>query len=181
MKTAAFRDVILKECQDVFARTAQSSGARQRMVVLVTYREPVAQVISHVHQECNKHRDQRSEMVLDICTRCNYHDDPDHYMSKVGLPKFYKRMLANHTYWSSLMDGDYSIVDGLVIDTADLNSFFGELMKLLPPEFEEGLKNRSIPSNPEKKGFCDFKVPSQMVKNMSEAFLVYRNISMGEL
>ena len=38
VKTAAFRDVILKECQKVFARTAQSSGARQRMVVLVTYR-----------------------------------------------------------------------------------------------------------------------------------------------
>ena len=79
------------------------------------------------------------------------------------------------------MDGDYPIADGLAIDNADLNSFFGELMKLLPPEFEEGLKNRSIKSNPEKKGFCDFKVPSQMVKNMSEAFLVYRNISMGEL
>ena len=39
VKTAAFRDVILKECQKVFARTAQRSGARQRMVVLVTYRE----------------------------------------------------------------------------------------------------------------------------------------------
>ena len=92
-------------------------------------------------------------------------------MSKVGLPKFYKRMLANHTYWSPLMDGDYSIVDGLAIDNADLNSFFGELMKLLPPEFEERLKNRSIPtnSNTEKKGFCDFKVPSEMVKDMSEA------------
>ena len=102
-------------------------------------------------------------------------------MSKATLPELYKRMLANQTYWSSMIDGDYSIVDGLVIDTADLNSFFGELMKLLPPEFEEGLKNRSIRSNPEKKGFCDFKVPSQMVKNMSEAFLVYRNISMGEL
>ena len=38
VKTAAFRDVILKECQKVFARKAQSSGARQRMVVLVTYR-----------------------------------------------------------------------------------------------------------------------------------------------
>ena len=54
VKTAAFRDVILKECQKVFARTAQSSGARQRMVVLVSYREPVAKTISYVHQVCNK-------------------------------------------------------------------------------------------------------------------------------
>ena len=181
-----FRDIILEECQDVFARKAQnetktSSGARQKMIVLVTYREPVAHVISAVHQICNKNRDLRTEKILDICRRCNYYEDPNFYMSLTTLPELYKRMLANQPYWSSLIDGDYSIVDGLVIDTADLNSFFGELMKLLPPEFEERLKNRSTVSNPEKKGFCDFKVPSQMVKNMSEAFLVYRNISMGEL
>merc|ERR1712003_450000 len=81
VKTAAFRDVILKECQKVFARKAQSSGARQRMVVLVTYREPVAKTISYVHQVCNKNLRGRSRSVQNICRRCNYHADPDHYRS----------------------------------------------------------------------------------------------------
>ena len=71
VKTNWFRDIILEECQDVFARKAQnetktSSGARQKMVVLVTYREPVARVISIVHQLCNKNRDLRTEKLLDI-------------------------------------------------------------------------------------------------------------------
>jgi len=99
----------------------------------------------------------------------------------VGLPHVYKHMLANHTYWSSLMDGDYPVADGLAIDNADLNSFFGELLKVVPPEFVQRLENRSGVANPEKKGICDFKVPSVMLKDMSEALLVYRNISIGEL
>ena len=79
------------------------------------------------------------------------------------------------------MEGDYPVADGLAIDNADLNSFFGELLKVVPPEFVQRLENRSDVANPEKKGICDFKVPSVMLKDMSEALLVYRNISIGEL
>ena len=48
------------------------------------------------------------------------------------------------------------LADGLAIDNADLNSFFGELMKVVPPEFVQRLENRSGVANPEKKGVCDF-------------------------
>ena len=104
-------------------------------------------------------------------------------MNLVTLPLVYNRMLANRTFLSSATGDDGSIIDGLALDNADMNHFFGELMTLLPPKLAKRLKDgsRSVQANREKKRLCDFKVLSEMVKDMSEAILAYRNISMGEV
>jgi len=172
---------------------------RERGVFVTTYREPIAKAISKVHQMCNKKIDARSKFFSGLCQRCNYYDDADFYNEwfvhhESGLLDLYHGMLANRTFWSSAMGDDSygtttaggggSVVDGLLaIDNADLDSFFENLLLILPSEYEERLTEnyQNIKPNVENKMFCDFKVPSTMIKEMSESLLLYRKISMGDV
>jgi hypothetical protein len=210
-----FNQVVRKKCETMYksnAKNRREAGnsnkpaapttnqrkktGRERMIIVTTYREPIARAVSKVHQMCNKKNDTRSKFITNLCTRCSYYDDADYYNNwflnhESGLPDLYYGMLTNRTFWSSAMGDDSdggaggsSVVDGLLaIDIEDLDPFFENLLSTLPSGYEERLSDNSkdIKQNVENKMFCDFMAPSAMMKQMSETTSLYRKITMGDV
>ena len=74
----------------------------------------------------------------------------------------------------------------LAIDNVDLNEFFHLLEGALPNSYEEQFKKLREPpmpgieaKNTEETQFCNFRMPSSMMKNYSDEILLYRKIVAG--
>ena len=149
----------------------------KRVVVLTSFREPLARALSWIHQQCNKNLERRSSEVLEACQRCTYADDPDFYNQYKSLQGLDALMLSNRTFWSG-MDGHGM----LAIDNVDLNEFFHLLEGALPNSYEEQFKKlfkSTQAKNVEKTQLCNFRMPSSMMKNYSDEILLYRKIVAG--
>ena len=150
----------------------------KRVVVLTSFREPLARALSWIHQQCNKNLERRSSEVLEACQRCTYADDPDFYNQYKSLQGLDALMLSNRTFWSG-MDGH----NMLAIDNADLNEFFHLLEGALPASYEHQFKflfEHTQAKNEEEIEVCNFRVPSAMVKNYKDELLLYRKIVLGD-
>jgi len=156
-----------------------------RFLLLSTFREPIQQTISWIHQTCNNMRvfGGRPEDVQAACLRCDYHSDEpvwDGLVQQVtGFVNdtWHVAHLDMGSYEESVVDGfDFSLSDpeevqleSAIIEVPDLGRFF----QMYKP-------NHPIASkNPEEKGNCDFYTPSEMIKKLRAAEGLYRQMVAG--
>lgn len=63
-----------------------------------------------------------------------------------------------------------------MLDSIDIDGFFDHLLHAMPIEYS---KAESIDSNAEEKAPCNFKMPSDMIKEMADSLKIYHDLSSG--
>jgi hypothetical protein len=160
-----FSDIV-SACVDLYSQQQQSK--QQQAVVITTFREPIQMTISLIHQICNKGFNKIKEEQQAMCKRCLYHADPafwDHFTKKIttvfeGIEQVVKM--------------DHPNVQVLALDNSMMDTFFDMLEKKLDETFPKAAK-----PNHEKTSVCNFGMTSKMMKDLSAAELMYKNLTYG--
>lgn len=163
---------ILKTCQE---ESKHEKIKMKRIVALFTYREPLATVVSYIHQVCNKNLHVRSKEVLALCARCTYDADPIFLLDYHPGITLYE-LLTNQTFLS-LGEG----VDFLALDNADITRFSTDLKDSLPLMYKERFNLPNATVNGEKTQLCNFAMTSDMIKKYSLDSQAYRNLTLGRV
>jgi hypothetical protein len=169
---------IVKRCMDIY--TQQNQSQPQRVVVLTSYREPIARTLSSIHQVCNKNADRRSQSTLEFCDRCSYETDSEYWMGYVDRFNNDYEQLYDHVVRSDYLKSCASKnkMELLAIDSADVSRFFSQLKDALPVTYHAALEQPSV-YNPEEKARCSFGVTSDMIKGLALSTDIYRNLTCG--
>ena len=143
-----------------------------RVVILTTFREPVQLSTSYIHQMCNKHREARTPRQLEACGACQYENYTDVWDSIANSTsnllqdswEVSRLVLGNNT--SALRASLPPDTTVLAMETNDITDFFAA--------YDSQHKMR--PSNPERLAYCNFHVPSAMMRRLKEGGYYYRQL-----
>jgi len=146
--------------------------SKKKVIILVSYREPISRTLSLINQNCNHRLKRKSQIVQDACLRCSYYDDIDYWDSQVqdtnrameGI-----RTLARRKDISSGLGPPLFLIDML-----SLTSFFEELEELSNTTIPLGKPNSEKPHK-----HCDFGMTSAMIRGLASASNIYLSYSRG--
>jgi hypothetical protein len=171
-----------------------NNNTQRRVLVLVTYREPISLTLSFIHQRCNKRLDKRGKKVQKACRACHYesHNDTwdrfadttvehlagawqvmhlfDHQKDKVTKPGSMNDDDHNHnttttsTATSSYYNVPFDRIQIAVMEPNDIDDFLTAWHPEL--QFEK--------ANPEALSVCDFHMPKEYMDVLSPAVEWYR-------
>lgn len=173
-KSGAFLSgVAVPKCLDYYKTIGH------RLVLMVPFRSPVERSLSAIHQVCNKHPGKFGEEFKEKCERCDYDADKEFWMRLATRTntEYEDQMYKEVTVGTS----EYGIPT-ITIDTGDISAFFDTVQEKLPDKFASRMVEEGAPefrTNPEEVGTCDFGVHSDIMKALSPALAVYRNMTLG--
>lgn len=165
-------DIALPGCQKYY------NTIGHRLIVLVPFRAPIERSLSAVHQRCNKAFETRDKETQERCTRCDFNADKEQWMEFVTRTnlwyqdELYDRMIVGTS------DDGFPV---LTVDTIDMSAFFGGLQEKLPTEIGRKLveDEGGAVRNGETLDVCDFGFHSELMRALSPAIGVYRNLTLG--
>ena len=149
------------------------SHGNMREVAFVTIREPIQRTLSHLHQVCNRgFKTDLTDKERKMCKACSYADHPQFFS------RFVKDTNDMYTGIASAIPGILEQFRGLqshllILDRADIDSFFNDIQQISGITFPQGR------SNTERKEICSFGMTSEMMRALKPAVEVYRNITKG--
>ncbi len=164
-----FKQVVQK-CRNIDSRV------NKPIVVLTATREPIARLLSGIHQICNKNLWTRSDDAQKACRTCNYDSDAEFWAK---FPK-----LSNEMYRSQYDFVLHSLallenVNVLYMDTRDIGDLFDRMLEWMP-EFEgDVILGDEETFNPEALTTCNFGLNSALIKALSPSLDIYRNYTLG--
>jgi hypothetical protein len=160
-----------KNTDSAAAGTTTTTSSPHRMVVLASFREPIFQSLSWIHQKCNKRFNARSKELQGMCQRCNFDEDQIQWETFVdGTNRLYDRL-----YQHVILGTAHLNFPVLIIDTVDITAFFNKLKTKLPDSVSSKLKEDTV-KNAEKLGLCDFGFHSRLMKRLYPSMEVYRQL-----
>lgn len=142
---------------------------RHRAVVLVSLREPMRQLLSTIHEHCNRERARAfmGHEFLDACGRCSYEEDADIWDAKTE----WVNQRIEEAFRVSLIRMDR--VDVLTVEDTDIDRMFGMLQSALPS------RNVTVGrrENTQVLSYCSFGLKSPMIKALAPSFALYQNLT----
>jgi len=155
-----------------------------RMVILATFRDPIQQSLSAIHQMCNKFFHRRSPMAQQACRQCSYEKDTEFWENNtIGFNEVYDSLYKDVILWQvennvHVNANDNGVGVGIVdlklltLGNVDITPCFTKLVDWLSPPYSTRLRenlqdNENQVKNPELLQMCDFGFHSAMMKHLS--------------
>ena len=158
-----------------------------RTVILTSFREPIAKVMSGIHQICNKNIKNRGEKAQTACTTCDYGKHTSFWNTFITRTVTAYEGISDVLQLSNTMEN----VQVLSIDTKDITVFFQQLSQQMMEkkssssassnDDDDRITDDKEPitiKNQEQKWNCNFRMPSEMIKSLDYAELIYRNLTL---
>ena len=167
-----------------------------RMVILATFRDPIQQSLSAIHQLCNNFFDFRSPAAQQACSQCSYEKDSKFWDKKtIHTNELYDSLYKDVILWQEEMNKyDNANDDGvgvgkvdlklLTLDSVDITPCFTKLVDWLSPPYSIRLREKIQDKehqvkNPELLQTCDFGFHSVIIKHLAPSIAIYRNLTLG--
>lgn len=149
-------DKVVTKCNEYYA------GKGHRAVALVTTREPVDRLVSHINMDCNRGTMWQSSIYKEACQECSYHNRTAFWDTKVQM--------SYDIYMQVLLYAERLPVNLLVLDRSWLSAFQYKVRSHLDNSqtFSVGESNRAT-----RNSVCDFTVPQAMRMKMEPSRLAY--------
>ena len=154
------------------------------IIGLMTIREPIQLTLSQLHHQCNKNFKQKSPHEQKMCRSCNFLTNQTYFMEYVKQTNMVYLDIAREiprllSFFDEQREGQKEVLDAvydmLILDQADLDSFFKSLESRLP----QGVSIPEGRGNEEQTKHCYFGITSHMMKALRPSLKMYRYLSSG--
>jgi len=152
--------------------TCMKLQPNSRAIIFFTFREPISRFYWNINHMCNKNLELRSEEWLKVCRRCTYAADTEVFLNEWIEKHNYKYMSIYN-----ITEMDVRNAQVLFLDTMDINGF----VEKLKFEVQEYFNLTLVYINIEYATSCDFRLTSDIVRELAPSSIIYRNITTMEL
>lgn len=148
----------------------KETGSDARVIILVSFREPLQRSLSYIHQMCNKFQRHRNKVTRQACSRCSYEQDLEFWNDHIQhFNQEYKELQEVTT---AKLDN----ASVLSVDMVDLSLLYDKLFAVTHHEAF------AIPqtTNAEATQRCNFGLKSGMFRGLAPSSEVYRNLTLAK-